>query len=297
MTFKSAVAGLPLGGGKGVIALPAGRRAADGPRAAATVLLDFGDDRRRRSAARYVTAEDVGTSTRDMHVDRRGHDATSPGLPAPRRRLGRPEPVDRARRRGRRSWPRASARSAARRWRAARVAVVGLGHVGLRARPPARPPAGRGSSSPTSTAAKRAQAERLGARWVTPARALTRAGRRPRALRAGRRARPRLGPAPAGAGRRRRGEQPARRRQRRRAARGPRDPVGARLRGQRRRDHQHRRRARAVAATTRPVPATRRRGRSATRCARSTTTRRAPGSRRWRRRWRSPRRRLAGASA
>ena len=51
MTFKSAVAGLPLGGGKGVIMLPGGTRR---PRArsAATVLLDFGEtvaDARRRA--------------------------------------------------------------------------------------------------------------------------------------------------------------------------------------------------------------------------------------------------------
>src|SRR5689334_3085426 len=63
MTFKSAVAGLPLGGGKGVIMLredldEAGRRDA---------LLDFGDTVDALNGA-YVTAEDVGTSAADMEV-------------------------------------------------------------------------------------------------------------------------------------------------------------------------------------------------------------------------------------
>ena len=52
MTFKSAVAGLPLGGGKGVIMLPAGRPAARTrapPRRAARLR------RRRRAARRAAT--------------------------------------------------------------------------------------------------------------------------------------------------------------------------------------------------------------------------------------------------
>src|SRR5205823_4154405 len=63
MTFKAAVADLPLGGGKGVImappVLPAGRRQ--------DVLLGFGDAVEARGG-RYITAEDVGTSSRDMSV-------------------------------------------------------------------------------------------------------------------------------------------------------------------------------------------------------------------------------------
>jgi leucine dehydrogenase len=66
MTFKSAVAGLPLGGGKGIILAPApelrGRR---GLRADA--LRDFGDTVQALCGA-YVTAEDVGTAARDMEV-------------------------------------------------------------------------------------------------------------------------------------------------------------------------------------------------------------------------------------
>jgi leucine dehydrogenase len=66
MTFKSAVAGLPLGGGKGVIMAPnpaapvrRGRRA--------NALRDFGDTVADLNGS-YITAEDVGTSSRDMEV-------------------------------------------------------------------------------------------------------------------------------------------------------------------------------------------------------------------------------------
>ena len=45
MTFKSAVAGLPLGGGKGVIMLPAGAPPL-APARRRDALLDFGDGRR-----------------------------------------------------------------------------------------------------------------------------------------------------------------------------------------------------------------------------------------------------------
>ena len=66
MTYKSAVAGLPLGGGKGVIMLPRPtptlRR-----RARRAVLRDFGDTV-DALGGNYVTAEDVGTSSRDMET-------------------------------------------------------------------------------------------------------------------------------------------------------------------------------------------------------------------------------------
>src|SRR3954451_12202279 len=63
MTYKSAVAGLPLGGGKGVIML----REELAPRARRDVLRDFGDTVDALGGA-YITAEDVGTSSRDMEV-------------------------------------------------------------------------------------------------------------------------------------------------------------------------------------------------------------------------------------
>src|SRR5207244_1608127 len=63
MTFKAAAAGLPLGGGKGVICAepgdaPTGKRRRE-------LLLDFADTVNVLEG-RYVTAEDVGTSSRDM---------------------------------------------------------------------------------------------------------------------------------------------------------------------------------------------------------------------------------------
>src|SRR6185295_423268 len=64
MTFKAAVAGLPLGGGKGVIMLPAGHAPPAGD-ARRDVLLDFGDTVQALDGA-YITAEDVGTSEPDM---------------------------------------------------------------------------------------------------------------------------------------------------------------------------------------------------------------------------------------
>jgi len=66
MTFKSAVAGLPLGGGKGIILAPdPATSARRGLRADA--LRDFGDAVQACGGS-YVTAEDVGTSARDMEV-------------------------------------------------------------------------------------------------------------------------------------------------------------------------------------------------------------------------------------
>jgi leucine dehydrogenase len=64
MTSKSAVAGLPLGGGKGVIMLPEGSAAPEGDDRRA-VLLDFADTVEMLDGA-YLTAEDVGTSEPDM---------------------------------------------------------------------------------------------------------------------------------------------------------------------------------------------------------------------------------------
>ena len=69
MTFKSAVAGLPLGGGKGVIMAP-DPAAVDGPDARewrTDALRDFGETVESLGGD-YVTAEDVGTSSRDMET-------------------------------------------------------------------------------------------------------------------------------------------------------------------------------------------------------------------------------------
>jgi len=64
MTLKAAAAGLSLGGGKGVICLPPGPGAPEGS-ARRDVLLDFADTVAALEGS-YITAEDVGTSARDM---------------------------------------------------------------------------------------------------------------------------------------------------------------------------------------------------------------------------------------
>jgi leucine dehydrogenase len=65
MTFKAAAAGLSLGGGKAVISLPPGPPPTGKQRRA--VLQDFADTVTVLEGA-YYTAEDVGTSSRDMTV-------------------------------------------------------------------------------------------------------------------------------------------------------------------------------------------------------------------------------------
>jgi len=64
MTLKAAAAGLSLGGGKGVICLPPGAGTPEGS-ARRDVLLDFADTVDALDGS-YITAEDVGTSARDM---------------------------------------------------------------------------------------------------------------------------------------------------------------------------------------------------------------------------------------
>lgn len=89
MTFKAAAAGLHLGGGKGVICLPPGAAAPQGPEREA-VLLDFADTV-EALAGSYITAEDVGTSTLDMVVI--GRDTSHVvGLPADGGGSGDPSP-------------------------------------------------------------------------------------------------------------------------------------------------------------------------------------------------------------
>src|SRR3712207_3088057 len=66
MTYKSAVAGLPLGGGKGVIMLPADLPRPGGD-ARGDILLDVADAV-NRAEGRYLAAEDVGISGEDGAV-------------------------------------------------------------------------------------------------------------------------------------------------------------------------------------------------------------------------------------
>ena len=80
MSYKNAMAGLPMGGGKAVILADAGKRRT------AAMLAAFG---RAIEAlgGRYVTAEDVGASEADM-VAIRQRTAHVCGLPAGEGELG-----------------------------------------------------------------------------------------------------------------------------------------------------------------------------------------------------------------
>jgi leucine dehydrogenase len=166
MTYKSAVADLPLGGGKGVIMTAPGMPLSSARRGAA--LLDFGDTVQALEG-RYITAEDVGTSSRDMRViaKRTGHVA---GLPCAQGGSGDPSPFTAL---GVESAIRACCErvfgSSVLRDRS--VAVVGLGHVGSKI---ARRCARAGATLVLSDIdpRKRHLAEELGAGWREPAQAL-----------------------------------------------------------------------------------------------------------------------------
>jgi leucine dehydrogenase len=167
MTYKAACADLPLGGGKGVIALPRGTRLTGRRRRDA--LLDFGDAV-ETLGGRYLTAEDVGIGSRDMAViaERTAHVT---GLARARGGSGDPSPFTAI-------GVEAAIRTCCERLfgstslRDRTIAVVGLGHVGSRV---ATLCARAGAQLVVSDIdpARRALAERLGARWTTPGRALT----------------------------------------------------------------------------------------------------------------------------
>ncbi|MEY2513691.1 MAG: leucine dehydrogenase [bacterium] len=167
MTFKSAVAGLPLGGGKGIVLAPnpagRGRR---GLRADA--LRDFGDTVQALGGA-YVTAEDVGTSARDMeiigsvtpHVSGLSRGRGGSGDPSPWTALGVEEAIRVCCERVFGS-PSLHGRT---------IVVAGLGHVGARV---AKLCAKDGATLLVTDIdrSKRALADGLGARWVEPVAAL-----------------------------------------------------------------------------------------------------------------------------
>jgi leucine dehydrogenase len=165
MTLKSAVAGLPLGGGKGVIML----RDALTPERRDDVLRDFGDTVAMLDGA-YVTAEDVGTSTADMdliaeqtsHVSGLSRERGGSGDPSPYTALGVVTAIEVS---CERVFGTADVADRS-------VAVVGLGHVGEHV---ARSLAASGASLLVSDIdeRKRALAGELGARWATPEEALT----------------------------------------------------------------------------------------------------------------------------
>lgn len=166
MTFKAAVADLKLGGGKGVIMIPVGRRLSSERRQRA--LLDFADTVEALDG-RYITAEDVGTSSRDMRVIAEGtrhvvglaRGQGGSGDPSPFTALGVEIAI--------RTCCERVFGSTGLRDRS--VCVVGLGHVGSRvAKLCAR--AGAKVAVADVDPTKRALADELGARWVTPDRAL-----------------------------------------------------------------------------------------------------------------------------
>jgi leucine dehydrogenase len=166
MTYKMAVADLPLGGGKGVIMVPPTARLSSERRHAA--LLDFADTV-AAVRGRYITAEDVGTSSRDMSViaERTKHVA---GLARSRGGSGDPSPftalgVEFAIRACcERVFGTDSLSGRA-------VCVVGLGHVGSRlAKRCAK--AGARLVLADVDQGKRQLAEQLGGRWLSPERVL-----------------------------------------------------------------------------------------------------------------------------
>jgi leucine dehydrogenase len=168
MTFKSAVAGLPLGGGKGVFMLPAGH-APPGGDDRRNVLLDFGETVGMLDGA-YVTAEDVGTSDRDMaviaeatdHVAGLAVESGSSGDPSPWTALGVRCAMEVA---CERAFGSASLEGRS-------VAVVGLGRVGGKL---ARLLAEAGATLVCADVddGKRALADELGAAWADPGAAVT----------------------------------------------------------------------------------------------------------------------------
>jgi leucine dehydrogenase len=162
MTLKAAVAELPLGGGKGVIMQAAGEPLAGARRRAA--LLDFAD-LVESLGGRYITAEDVGTSSRDMsviaelttHVAGLSRGRGGSGDPSPLTALGVLEAILAT-----------CERTFGKSTLAGRsVCVLGLGHVGSRvARLCAR--AGAAITVSDVEPSRRELADALGARWLEP---------------------------------------------------------------------------------------------------------------------------------
>ncbi len=166
MTYKSAVADLPLGGGKGVIMTDPASVLSHEQRTAA--LLDFADTVESLDG-RYITAEDVGTSSRDMRViaQRTEHVV---GLPRRQGGSGDPSPYTAL---GVDSAIRACCERvfSSNSLRDRTVVVIGLGHVGSRV---AKRCAKAGAKLVLSDIdeRKRRFAEELGAGWAKPAEAL-----------------------------------------------------------------------------------------------------------------------------
>jgi leucine dehydrogenase len=166
MSYKAAVADLPLGGGKGVIVLPPSAPLSAERRRSA--LLDFADTV-DSLGGRYITAEDVGTSSRDMGVIATRTKNVA-GLAVSRGGSGDPSPFTAL---GVEVAIRACCERAlgSDSLRDRTIAVIGLGHVGSRvAKRCTR--AGAKLVLADLDEAKRSLADQLGARWTSPERAL-----------------------------------------------------------------------------------------------------------------------------
>jgi leucine dehydrogenase len=127
MTFKAAAAGLSLGGGKAVISVPPGPPPSGRERR--TVLEDFGDTVEVLEGA-YYTAEDVGTSSRDMTVIAERTKWVT-GLPRARGGSGDPSPFTAL---GVEAAMRASCQRAfgSSKLKGRTISVIGAGRVGSR---------------------------------------------------------------------------------------------------------------------------------------------------------------------
>ncbi len=166
MTYKAAVADLALGGGKGVIVVPANVEISSEQRHLA--LLDFADNVESLQG-RYITAEDVGTSSRDMSViaSRTEHVG---GLARGRGGSGDPSPLTAL-------GVHVAIRACCERvygtpsLRERTISLIGLGHVGGRV---AKRCAREGAQLLVADLddRKRHLADQLGARWTTPELAL-----------------------------------------------------------------------------------------------------------------------------
>lgn len=166
MTFKAAAAGLNLGGGKSVISLPPGPPPTGKERRA--VLEDFADTVNVLEGS-YVTAEDVGTSSRDMSVIA-GHTKWVTGLPRGRGGSGDPSPFTAI---GVEAAMRASCHrvfgSSSLKGRS--IAVIGAGRVGSRVAQFVSK-AGAKVLLADIDESKKALAKEIGARWTDPTSAL-----------------------------------------------------------------------------------------------------------------------------
>src|SRR3954451_9635111 len=166
MTFKAAAAGLGRGGGKGLIGAAPGEPPAGKERRA--LLHDFADTVNVLGGS-YVTAEDVGTSARDMAAiaERTKHVS---GLATGRGGSGNPSPFTA---RGVEAAMRACCEHefGTRELRGRSVSIVGAGHVGSELARRLHK-AGAKLILADIEPAKREIAKALAARWTDPSSAL-----------------------------------------------------------------------------------------------------------------------------